>query len=130
MPFLLSSIFANSQRPHHPFLLLQSSTAQSCIPILRKLINLDPHNISSKRSRTLLFCFLFPPSSLLEDNAILASQGGTVEVFDYTTNVPGYEDSWINPCDGIVASVNAGECVVILKPKCQNPILRQLTQDH
>jgi elongator complex protein 5 len=105
---LLPPILANSQRPHQPLLLLQSSTSQSCLSILRKIINHESHKVTSKRVHTLLFCFLYPSSSLAE-NANLTSQGGTIEVFDYTAKVPGYDDSWVNPCESILASVRVGE---------------------
>ena len=106
---LLPPILANSQRPHQPLVLLQSSTSQSCLSILRKIINHESHKVTStKRVHTLLFCFLYPSSSLAE-NANLTSQGGTIEVFDYTTKVPGYDDSWVNPCESILASVRVGE---------------------
>lgn len=105
---LLPPILANFQRPHQSFLLLQSSISQSCLPVLRKIISHEFHGVTSKKVHTLLFCFLYPPSALAGD-ASSASQDGMVEVFDHTGNVPGYNDSWVNPFEGILYSVRAGE---------------------
>lgn len=107
MPLLLPSILTQSQRPNQPFLLLQSSTAQTCLPILRKIINSDK-GVRLKRTSTLVLCFLYPPFTLVDESS-LKSNGGHIEVLDYTEKIPGYDDSWIDPRDEILAAVQAGE---------------------
>ena len=102
MSLLLPSILIHSQRPHHPFILLQSSAAQSCLPLLRKVINAEP---GAKRVHTLLFCFLHPYSSLIDER----NGGETIEAFDHTGNIPGYTDSWKDPCELILEAVKTGQ---------------------
>jgi len=106
MALLLSSIYPNSQRSHQPFILLQSSIAQSCLPVLRKIINNEPHKIASKQIHTLLLCFLQPPSRLIDDSNLL-SRSGKIDVLDYTDKIPGYDDSWTDPCEDILRAVRA-----------------------
>ena len=101
----LPSILTHSQRSHHPFILLQSSAAQSCLPLLRKVINGGP---GAKRVHTLVFCFLHPYSSLIDERNLVA-RGGTIEAFDHTGSIPGYADSWKDPCGIILEAVEAGE---------------------
>ncbi len=85
MPLLLSSTLAQTP-PNQHFLLLQSSTAQSCLPVLRAIVKR-----ASERTResTILFCFLYPPSSFLDPSRI---QPDHIRVVDRTANVPGYDD--------------------------------------
>lgn len=108
MPLLLPSILNRSQRPHQPLLLLQSSIAQSCLPVLRKIINNDDNK--GRRVPTVLICFLHPPSSLV-DHANVTSQEleGAVKVLDFTGRVPGFDDSWTDLREDIFASVKNGE---------------------
>ncbi|KIY47044.1 hypothetical protein FISHEDRAFT_66217 [Fistulina hepatica ATCC 64428] len=75
----LSSLL-DAPRPNSPFLLLQSSTAQSAVPLLRDFV-------SRARCCTVLFCCLYPPNALL--NACASSN---VEVHDRIACVPGYSN--------------------------------------
>jgi elongator complex protein 5 len=102
MSLLLPSIIANSQRPHHPFCLLQSSSAQSCLQVLRSVIN---HRSHKNTTRLILLCFLHPSLSLLDET----KQGHQIEVHDYTDKVPGYDDFGTDPRDDILLAVKAGE---------------------
>ncbi|KAG1755242.1 uncharacterized protein EDB91DRAFT_1097944 [Suillus paluster] len=95
---LLSSITSNpgGSKPHQPLIILQSSSAQTCYPILRNLIsNFRP------ATQTLLFCFLHPPSSLTSVDA------SNITAFDFTDRIPGYDDAWCDPQDEILARVNS-----------------------
>lgn len=83
MPLLLPSILSNAARTQQPFILLQSSLAQSCLSVLRNII-------AQSRSKVLLFCFLYPPSALLADD--IATSTEQLEVFDLTDRIPGYSD--------------------------------------
>jgi hypothetical protein len=100
MALLLPSILANSQRS--PFLLLQSSSAQSCLQVLRSVIN---HRSHKNTSHLILLCFLHPSLSLPDET----KQGRQIEVHDYTDNVPGYDDCGTDPRDDILLAVKAGE---------------------
>ena len=64
-------------------ILLQSSTAQSCLPLLRDLIK------SHSQHDVIVLCSLYAPSSLVDsvDN---------VRVFDWTTEVPGYSNEAVD----------------------------------
>ncbi|CCM01945.1 uncharacterized protein FIBRA_04018 [Fibroporia radiculosa] len=81
-PLLASTLTKSTQR----LLLLQSSTAQSCLPIIRRLVTETRSNLSHPGS-TLLFCLLYPPSAFAG-----AAQLGSecLRTFDWTGNVPGY----------------------------------------
>ncbi|RPD82619.1 hypothetical protein L226DRAFT_556366 [Lentinus tigrinus ALCF2SS1-7] len=96
MPSLLSSTLAQTSRSQH-CLLLQSSTAQSCLPVLRALVKR-----ASERTRetTVLFCFLYPPSSFLDSSR---TQAHHIRIVNRTSNVPGYEDAFETQKDWIAA---------------------------
>ena len=108
MPLLLSSILTNPQRVHQPFLLLQSSTSQTCLPVLQEIVNQEHHKIPSKRAHTLLICFLHLPSSLTGETDS-TSRDDKIKVLDYTNKVPGYDDSWADPREDIINTVKSGE---------------------
>jgi elongator complex protein 5 len=75
---LLPSILTNESH-RHPLLILQSSLAQSSLPILRYHLS---HGSSRK---TLLFSFLYPASSLVDANT-----SDSLEIYDWIDRVPGY----------------------------------------
>ncbi|KAG1744875.1 hypothetical protein EDD22DRAFT_786134 [Suillus occidentalis] len=96
---LLSSIISNPTgfKPHQPLIILQSSSAQTCYPILRNLIsNFRP------TTQTLLFCFLHPPSNLTN-----VDETPNIITFDFTGRIPGYDDLWCGPQDEILVRVNS-----------------------
>lgn len=82
---LLPSILKNDHQ-RHPLLVLQSSLAQSSLPILRSILAQEQLAKGLPR-HNLLFCFLYQPSSLAE-----ASSPST-EIYDWTGRIPGYGDS-------------------------------------
>ncbi|KAI0318978.1 hypothetical protein OF83DRAFT_1163171 [Amylostereum chailletii] len=90
MPLVLPAVIANSSRPRHPFVLLESSVVQSSLPILRAIVNRP-----DATGHLLLFCFLYPPSSLVNDPARL--QAENLHVYDKTGDVPGYSENWTDP---------------------------------
>lgn len=96
---LLSSIISNPTglKPHQPLIILQSSSAQTCYPILRNLIS----NFR-QATQTLLFCFLHPPSNLTN-----VDEAPNITTFDFTGRIPGYDDLWCGPQDEILARVNS-----------------------
>ncbi|ETW87262.1 hypothetical protein HETIRDRAFT_469158 [Heterobasidion irregulare TC 32-1] len=100
MSLHLPSIISNSFRPHHPFLILESSLVQSCLPILRAIVAQK-----GSKGHTLLFCLLHPPSSLVDDPARLQSEN--LKVFDRTHCVPEYDDDYVDPRDFILDVVKA-----------------------
>ncbi|KAK0478440.1 hypothetical protein IW261DRAFT_1483551 [Armillaria novae-zelandiae] len=75
-----------------PDMILQSSVAQSTIPLLRKVVETS---LGKKGQETLLFCFLHLPSSLITGDA------SGLTAYDRIASVPGYDDSWIDPKDFI-----------------------------
>ncbi|KAI0757049.1 hypothetical protein C8Q80DRAFT_1265032 [Daedaleopsis nitida] len=94
MTTLLSSALAHTSRNQH-LLLLQSSTAQSCLPILRALVKQAD---GAARDTTVLFCFLYAPSSFLDPSRGLSE---CVRVVDRTANVPRYEDEPVSDKDWV-----------------------------
>ena len=79
---LFNSVLQDEAK-RHPLLILQSSLAQSSLPILRSLI-VD----SSKNSgRNVLFCLLYPPSIFVESSSL-----DFVDIHDWLDKVPGYGD--------------------------------------
>lgn len=100
---LLPSIVADpsGSRPHQPLILVQSSVSQTCLPVLRTLI--QP---AKRPAQTLLFCFLYPPASLIADWP--NTSNGSLKVFDYTGQVPGYDEVQ-NSRDEILTAVRSGQ---------------------
>jgi hypothetical protein len=81
LPMSVATLLDNTLRPPRQLVILQSSNAQSALPLLRSLIASDP-----ARQTTILCCALHPPSALrvgshLPDHVIAV---------DLTTYVPGY----------------------------------------
>ena len=97
MSFLISTIIDNTQ--NFPLVILQSSLAQSCLPILRHLIN----NAKPSSSFNLLFCLLYPPSSLADDIS-----SDTLEIHDWLDRVPGYCEASNMPSDDLLDIVRRG----------------------
>ncbi|EIN13691.1 hypothetical protein PUNSTDRAFT_129365 [Punctularia strigosozonata HHB-11173 SS5] len=92
----LLSLLTDSRQQARPFFLLRSSTAQTCIPVLRHCLG-----SASKSSTILLFCLSYAPSTLVDP------QRSVAKVFDWTDNVPGYSDTYFDPCQAIIDAVNA-----------------------
>ncbi|KAG6381215.1 hypothetical protein JVT61DRAFT_5618 [Boletus reticuloceps] len=101
---LLPSIVTDPSglRPHQPLILVQSSASQTCLPVLRNLIQPAGHPV-----QTLLFCLLYPPTSLVA-NWPNTSNNGSLKVFDYTERVPGYNETH-DSRDEILAAVHSGQ---------------------
>ncbi|KII93526.1 hypothetical protein PLICRDRAFT_152336 [Plicaturopsis crispa FD-325 SS-3] len=70
-------------RPQNPLLILQSSLAQSSLPLLRTLIS----TASRPQTRTLLFCLLHPPSTLFNVKHV---EDDRIRAYDFTACAPGY----------------------------------------
>ncbi|KXN89977.1 hypothetical protein AN958_04982 [Leucoagaricus sp. SymC.cos] len=77
---MLLPVLFDEPRPSQPFLLLQSTAAQSIFPVLRTLCN-------RPSVHTILCTFLYAPSTLL------VHQSPTVQIRDWTDRVPGYGTS-------------------------------------
>lgn len=99
---LLPSIVADPSglRPHQPLIIVQSSTSQTCLPVLCSLIQPAKRPI-----QTLLFCFLYPPTSLIPHWPNTSND--SLKVFDYTERVPGYDETH-DSRDEILAAVRSG----------------------
>ncbi|KAF8973973.1 hypothetical protein BDZ97DRAFT_1900702 [Flammula alnicola] len=83
---LLTSILKDESH-RHPLLILQSSLAQTSLPILRDVLAQGSSSKGSNR-HNLLFCFLYHPSSLVD-----TKPSDSLEVHDWTDRIPGYNDS-------------------------------------
>ncbi|KAI0963509.1 hypothetical protein AcW1_000567 [Taiwanofungus camphoratus] len=109
MPPLLASTLSNASRSQ-PFLLLQSTT-QSCLPIIRHLISQVNNDTQGS---TILFCFLYPPSDLVDQSHL---NSANTQVFDWTGNVPDYDDGYFDPRSKIlqiIHSAPSGSLTVVL----------------
>ncbi|KAJ3847391.1 hypothetical protein EV368DRAFT_51266 [Lentinula lateritia] len=94
--------YLDSPGPNQNLLLLQSSTPQSSLPLLRHVI---AHNAGPKEPvKKFLFCFLHPPSSLIK-NAVESN----IQVYDYLDRIPGYNDAWSESCPEILNLVENGK---------------------
>ncbi|KAK7694601.1 hypothetical protein QCA50_001787 [Cerrena zonata] len=87
---LLPSILTPSSRTQQPFVLLQSSTVTSCLPIIRSLTCSIPSKTLLKR-HIILFSFLYPPERLV-NLPHLQPQGVELQIHDWTDRVLGYSD--------------------------------------
>lgn len=81
---LLPSILKNESH-RHPLLVLQSSLAQSSLPILTNILAQEP-SVKGSTRHNLLFCLLYQPSGLTEATT-------STEVHDWTDRIPGYGQS-------------------------------------
>jgi hypothetical protein len=77
----VATLLDNTLRPPRQLVILQSSNAQSALPLLRSLIASDP-----ARQTTILCCALHPPSALRVGSHL----PNRVIAVDLTTYVPGY----------------------------------------
>lgn len=77
----------NNESSKHSLLILQSSLAQSSLPILRQVLGAHLGGKNSTR-RIILFCLLYPPSSLT-----VASLCESFEIYDWTDHIPGYNEA-------------------------------------
>ena len=109
---LLSSIIDNVWS-NPPFLLIQSSTAQSGFSIFRQVLarNLEAPQ-ANHLPHTLLFCLVHPPSSLLPEAEVFSDN---LQVHDWTCMVPGYEADWKDPRAIILSIVKTGTPVTIFR---------------
>ncbi len=94
---LLSPILKNESH-RHPLLILQSSLAQSSLPILTSILAQEP-SVKGPTRHNLLFCLLYQPSSLTEATT-------STEVHDWTDRIPGYGQS--DYSDELLAIVENG----------------------
>ena len=79
-----------SQRPvimNNGLTIVQSSSSQSALPVLKELI-------SSSKDRILFFSFLYPPE-------LFAVKQDNLTVFDWTDRIPGYSDGPLDLLDHI-----------------------------
>ena len=93
----LTSIIDNTQ--NFPLVILQSSLAQSCLPILRHLVN-EP---KPSKSFNLLLCLLYPPSSLADNISL-----DTLEIHDWLDRVPGYCETSNTLSDDLLDIIKKG----------------------
>jgi len=82
---LLTSVL-NDESHKHPLVILQSSLAQSSLPVIRHILENALISKGNPR-RDLLFCLLYPPSSLFDGKL-----PETLQVYDWTNRVPGYNE--------------------------------------
>ncbi|EGN97984.1 hypothetical protein SERLA73DRAFT_182795 [Serpula lacrymans var. lacrymans S7.3] len=101
LSYLINS--PNNPKAHQPLILLQSTKAQTCLPVLRSLIK-----PAKPPSQTLLFCFLYPPSTLTDtDFQKLDVSDNGLKIFDYTASIPGYDDQWSDHTESILSTVES-----------------------
>ncbi|KAJ6604707.1 hypothetical protein DFH09DRAFT_319061 [Mycena vulgaris] len=88
------SFVLEPRRRQQPFLLLQSSTAQSSVGIIRQLVG-------DAKGHALLFCLLY--------SSLLSLQSPHVQTYDLLDNIPGYSDNYVDPRQRIQAAVENGD---------------------
>ena len=98
MSRLIASIISGSSRPHFPFLVLESSLVQSCLPVLRAFVN----GGDATTTHVLLFSLLYQPSTLAG-----APREGLC-VVDRTAEVPGYSETSTDLAEFILNRVKQG----------------------
>lgn len=105
-----------SRELHYPLILLQSSAAQSSLPLLQKFIE----NSKAFTGRSLLFCLLYSPHSVGDG---LGLTGENLDVFDCTRNIPGYNNPEADSRKEIRNAVRAGWQVPD-RPSVQKKLIR------
>ncbi len=107
MSRLIATIISGLSRPHFPFIVLESSLVQSCLPVLRAFVN-----DRDATTHVLLFCLLYPPSAFAADGTF--TREGGLRVVDRTAQVPGYSET--SPPDlakSIANSVKQGAAFIV-----------------
>ncbi|KAJ7181717.1 hypothetical protein C8R43DRAFT_970081 [Mycena crocata] len=84
------SFFREPHRRQQPFLLIQSSLAQSGLGIIR-------HLLSDATGNAVVFCFLH--------SSLLSLQASNVQTYDWLDNIPGYNDNYVDPRQRIQAVI-------------------------
>jgi hypothetical protein len=92
---LLPAILEN-RRPHRLLVVVQSSTAQSALPVVRGLIQAETRP-------TLVFCFAFSP---LAFSAVPDRQTSTF--YDWTSRIPGFTNEQGDVYQDILDTINQG----------------------
>jgi len=96
MSRLIATIIAGLSRPHFPFVLLESSLVQSCLPVLRAFVN-----NRDATTHVLLVCLLYPPLSLAGD----PHREEGLHILDRTAQVPGYSETSPDIAESILNAV-------------------------
>jgi hypothetical protein len=100
----VAALLDNTLRPPRQLVILQSSNAQSALPLLRSLIAND-----SARQTTVLCCALHPPSALRVGSHL----PDRVIAVDLTTYVPGYVGGIAAFSEEVNKAVEEGEFLQI-----------------
>ena len=100
----MASLLASSAARAQPFTLLQSSTAQSCVDILRYTLT---EATSKGDGCAVLFSLLYPPSVLLERDQPSSDR---LHVLDWTRKVPGYNEDDFDLNSDMLEQVSTGAC--------------------
>lgn len=95
---LLPSIISKSSQP---FVLLQSTTSQSCLPILRSIVDK-----ALVRRTVVLVSLLYPSTTILAQGPQSLSN---LRLIDLTAQIPGYSDTHIDPSEEILKAISSGE---------------------
>ena len=99
---LLCEYASGPPRPHRPLLLIQSSVAQSGVPLLRHVIAESSKDRFS--AQCLVFCLLHLPSDLVERNSV----SDRITVHDWIGFVPGYNDALYDVKERILQAIQQG----------------------
>ena len=100
---LLCEYASGPPRLHRPLLLIQSSVAQSGVPLLRHVIAESSKDQFS--AQCLVFCLLYLPSDLVERNPV----SDRITVYDWIGFVPGYNDASYNVKERILQAIQQGK---------------------
>lgn len=104
----LSSLFDDKHKAQNAYILLQSSAAQSSLPILRAIIN------TQQKNDLILVCNLCNPTSLLGSENI----SRRIQTFDWTAEVPCYYEQsidWDSRRNAIKSAVEGMPCYILPK---------------
>lgn len=117
MSRLIATVISGLSRPHFPFIVLESSLVQSCLPVLRAFVN-----DREATTHVLLFCFLYPPSAFAANDP--STREGGLHVIDRTAQVPGYsETSSPDLAESILNSVKQGAAFIVHATNERNDFL-------
>ena len=108
MSRLIATIISGLSRPHFPFIVLESSLVQSCLPVLRAFVN-----DRDATTHVLLFCLLYPPAAFAADDTSTRERG-LLHVIDMTAQVPGYSETPSSDlAESIANSVKQGAAFIV-----------------
>ena len=98
----LQALLRGTNASTHSLVILQSSAAQSCLPLLRHLL--------CQVQTPILICNLLYPTKVL----VKGKLGEQIQVLDHTSDVPGFSDHVMSYRERLLSAISLGMGFVVI----------------